>query len=99
MIAEESSSMDIAIDKVRALILEARRLDVKDADSDPDSGSNPIDDNNADMLSDSNPDDATEREFRGMIAGMNEDERADIIALIYIGRGDFSIEEWDEAVA
>ena len=29
---------------------------------------------------------------------MNDDERADLIALVYIGRGDMEPEEWDEAV-
>ncbi|MBY0611849.1 MAG: DUF3775 domain-containing protein [Beijerinckiaceae bacterium] len=94
--------MDIAIDKIRALIVEARRIDVKEADTDPDSGSNPIDDGETDVLTSSEADegeDATEIEFRGMIDGMNDDERADVIALVYLGRGDFDIEEWDDAVA
>ncbi len=90
--------MDIAIDKVRELILEARRLDVKEGGSDPDSGSNAIDDNEIDVLA-SGHGDASEREFRGIIAGLNVDERADILALLYIGRGDFSADEWDDAVA
>ena len=94
--------MDIAIDKIRSLIVEARRIDVKEADTDPDSGSNPIDDGETDVLTSSEADegaDATELEFRGMIDGMNEDERADILALVYVGRGDFDIDEWDDAVA
>lgn len=94
--------MDIAIDKIRALIVEARRIDVKEADTDPDSGSNAIDDGETDVLTSSEGDegrDATEIEFRGMIDGMNDDERADVIALVYLGRGDFDIEEWDDAVA
>ncbi len=91
--------MDIAIDKVRALILESRRIDVKEANTDPDSGSNATDDGNTDVLTSSNREDASEREFRGMISGMNEDERANVLALLYIGRGDFNAEEWDDAVA
>lgn len=43
--------MDISIDKIRSLILEARRIDVKEGDTDPDSGSNPIDDGEIDVLS------------------------------------------------
>ena len=94
--------MDIAIDKVRELILEARRLDVKESDTDPDSGSNPIDDGATDVLTSSTSDegeDGTEREFRGLVAAMNEDERADLLALLYIGRGDFDADEWEDAVA
>ena len=89
--------MDIALDKVCEIILRARAIDVKEADTDPDSGSNPTDDANVDMLI-ATPDDATEEELREVIAGLNEDERHDLIALVYIGRGDMEPEEWVEAV-
>ena len=42
--------MDIALDKVCELILRARAIDVKEGVTDPDSGSNPIDDGNLDSL-------------------------------------------------
>jgi hypothetical protein len=70
---------------------------VKDAVTDPASGSNPIDDGNLDSLI-ASPDDTTEEEMRDVIAGLNEDERADLIALVYIGRGDMEPEEWGAAV-
>ncbi len=89
--------MDIALDKVCEIILRARAIDVKEGNTDPASGSNPIDDANLDTLV-TNPDDATEEELREVIAGLNEDERHDLIALVYIGRGDFEPEEWVEAV-
>jgi hypothetical protein len=89
--------MNIAIDKLRMLIVEARRLDVKAAASDPDSGSNPIDDNDADVLT-SGAGDQSEREFRGVVAGLNVDERAELVALLYLGRGDFEAAQWDEAL-
>jgi hypothetical protein len=89
--------MDIALDKVCEIILHARALDVKEGDTDPDSGSNPIDDANLDTLV-ANPDDATEEELREVIMGLNEDERHDLIALVYVGRGDFEAGEWSEAV-
>jgi hypothetical protein len=89
--------MDIALDKVCEIILRARAIDVKEGDTDPDSGSNPTDDGNVDMLI-GNPDDSTEEELREVIAGLNEDERHDLIALVYVGRGDLEPEEWVEAV-
>jgi hypothetical protein len=89
--------MDIALDKVCEIILRARAIDVKEGDTDPDSGSNPTDDGNVDMLI-GNPDDSTEEELREVIAGLNEDERHDLIALVYVGRGDMEPEEWVEAV-
>lgn len=89
--------MDIALDKVCELILRARAIDVKEGPTDPASGSNPIDDGAIDALT-SSPDDATEDELRDVIAGLNDDERADLIALVYIGRGDMEPEEWGAAV-
>lgn len=95
--------MDISIDKIRSLILEARRIDVKEQDTDPDSGSNPIDDGQIDVLTDQGVDeggiDGAEAELRGMIDGLNEDEAADVLALLYVGRGDFEIDQWDQAIA
>jgi len=89
--------MDIALDKVCEIILRARAVHVKEGDTDPDSGSNPIDDAAVDSLV-ASPDDATEEELREVIAGLNEDERHDLIALVYVGRGDFEPGEWIEAV-
>ena len=65
--------------------------------TDPDSGSNPIDDGNLDSLT-SSPDDATEEEVREFIAGLNDDERHDLTAFVYIGRGDMEPEEWGAAI-
>jgi hypothetical protein len=89
--------MDIALDKICDFIIRAKALDVKEGDTDPDSGSNPIDDRNFESLT-SSPDDATEQEIRDVIAGLNDDERTDLIALVYIGRGDMEPEEWGDAV-
>jgi len=33
------------------------------------------------------------------IAGLNVDEQIDLLALIWLGRGDYDIDEWDDAVA
>ena len=89
--------MDIALDKVCEIILRARAIDAKDGDAEAISGSNPIDDANALALVE-NAEDSTEEELREVIAGLNEDERHDLIALVYIGRGDLEAEEWVEAV-
>jgi hypothetical protein len=89
--------MDIALDKVCALIRQARRFDVKEGDTDPDSGSNPTDDRAFDVL-ESGTDDPVEGEIRSFLAGINDDERADLVALVWVGRGDYDASDWDEAV-
>lgn len=89
--------MDIAVDKVCELILRAREVDGKEGMTDPDSGSNPIDDGSTDVLT-SAPGDSTEDQIREFIAGLNDDERHDLVAITWIGRGDFEAEEWGEAL-
>lgn len=88
--------MDIALDKVCELILRVREVDVKEGLTDPDSGSNPTDDAAVDVLT-SSPDDPTEEEIREFMAGLNDDERFDLVAITWIGRGDYEPEEWAEA--
>jgi hypothetical protein len=94
----ESPTLDIAEDKLAFIIEKAREFDVKESDSDPDSGSNANDDGNADVLEDK-PGDATREELTGAIRELNEDERAELVALAWLGRGTYDIEEWDEAVS
>src|SRR5260370_8334715 len=85
----------ISAEKVGFLIEKAREFDVKESTSDPDSGSNGTDDNMIDVLQD-NGDDPVVREITGFINAMTEDERIDLVALRRLGRGDGSIEEWDD---
>ncbi|MFE1600715.1 DUF3775 domain-containing protein [Methylobacterium sp. ID0610] len=89
--------MDIAVEKVCEFILRVRALDVKEGPTDEDSGSNPIDDGSRDVLTE-DPDDATEEELREVIAGLNDDERAELVALVFVGRGDMEPEEFADAV-
>lgn len=89
--------MEIATDKVTELVLKLRALGVKEGPSDPDSSSNPIDDGATDVLV-SETDDATESEVRGLVRALNDDERAELLALLYVGRGDIQAEDWDAAV-
>lgn len=89
--------MDIAATKVAEFVDLARRFDVKDAAPDGASGSNGLDDGMTDVLLDG-PEDAIGQELAGFIAGLNEDERAELVALVWVGRGDFEPEEWTDAV-
>ncbi len=94
----EPPTLDIASDTLAFIIEKAREFDVKESDSDPDCGSNPSDDGNADILEDK-ADDATREELVGAIRELNEDERAELIALAWLGRGTYELEEWDEAIS
>ena len=85
----------ISTDEVRFLIEKMREFDVKEANSDPDSGSNGADDNMIDVLAD-NGDDPVVREITGFIDAMDEDEQIELVALMRLGRGDGTLEDWDE---
>lgn len=86
-------------EKVRYIIEEARMFDGKEGDSDPDSGSNPTDDGVADVLEDQPDGDATPQVLAAFIRDLDEDERAELVALAWVGRGTYPAEDWDEAVA
>ncbi len=80
------------------IIIKAREFDVKVDPDDPDSGSNAADDGGVDILEDF-ADDPTYQELRAALDALNEDERAELLALTFIGRGDFTSDEWSEALA
>ena len=90
--------LNLPLDKVSFIILKAREYDVKEGDSDPQEGSNAIDDGQADILTD-NGEDPVREELLGAIRGLNEEERIRLVALAWLGRGTFELEEWKEALA
>ena len=87
--------LTISPEKVGFLIEKAREFDAKDVPADPDSGSNATDDDMIDVLEDNGADPVV-REITGFINALTEDEQIDLIALMRLGRGDGTIEEWNE---
>jgi hypothetical protein len=87
--------LTISSEKVAFLIEKAREFDVKELDSDPDSGSSGADDEMIDVLED-NGRDPVMHELTGFINALTEDEQLDLIALTRLGRGDGGIEEWQD---
>lgn len=87
-------TLSISPEKVAYLIVKAREFDVQDANSDPDSGSNGTDDGMIDVLED-HPDNPVRQEIRAFIGAMSDDEKADLIALMQLGREDGTMEEWE----
>jgi Protein of unknown function (DUF3775) len=87
--------LTISTEKVGFLIEKAREFDVKEAASDPDSGSNGSDDEMIDVLED-NGHDPVVREITGFVNALSVDEQLDLIALMRLGRGDGTLDEWKE---
>ncbi|MGE0698733.1 MAG: DUF3775 domain-containing protein [Hyphomicrobiaceae bacterium] len=86
--------LEIALDKVCFVIFKAREFDAKDVATDVESGSNASDDGMRDVLEDL-PGDAVEDELVGFIEAMTDDERIDLVTLMWLGRDDSAVEEWE----
>jgi len=85
--------LSISSEKVCFLIVKAREFDVQDVDTEQEDGANATDDRMIDVLEES-ADNPVEQEIRVFIAEMGEDEKADLIGLLRLGRGDGTMEEW-----
>jgi hypothetical protein len=89
-------NLTITSDSAFSIVEKARQYDAKVAGTDPDSGSNPTDDTSVDALEFA-PDDDTRNELIGAIDDLNDDEQADLVALVLLGRGDYTRNEWRTA--
>jgi hypothetical protein len=85
--------LTISPGKVVFVIERARQFDVKDAVTDPGEGSNMADDGMIEVLED-HPDDPAEEELRAFIDGLNDDEKVDLVALMWLGRDDYDAADW-----
>ena len=95
--AARDPHLDIPTDKLGFIILKAREYDVKESDSDPDEGSNATDDDNMDVLVDKS-DDPVREELLGAIRELSEEERVQLVALAWLGRGTYDLSEWRTAL-
>ena len=86
--------LSISSEKVCYLIVKAREYDVEDVDTELEDGANATDDNMIDVLEESS-DNPVEQEIRVFVAEMDEDEKADLIGLVRLGRGDGTMEDWE----
>ncbi len=92
------ATLTIDHEKICYLIIKAREFDAKMDVETPEPGSNPADDGEREVLFDY-PDDPTAEEIRGLLATLNDDELIEVLALTWIGAGDYDVDEWDDAVA
>ncbi len=82
--------MDISPHKVAFVIVRARELGAKVGRWDT-----PSDDADGDTILESRPSDGTGRELSSFIKNLNEDEKAALVAIMWIGRETF--DDYDEA--
>jgi hypothetical protein len=92
------AELPINLEKVCYIVVRARQFDVKEDVVEADYGGNQADEGFRQVLED-HRDDPTFDELVAFINALDSDERCALIALVWIGRGDFTRAEWDEAVA
>jgi len=92
-----SSMPDINPEKVCFVVTKARELLSEDVGLKPDA-SNASDDGEQSILTDA-ADEPIRAELVQFIADLDEDETAGLVALLWIGRGDFEAKDWEDAVA
>jgi Protein of unknown function (DUF3775) len=85
------------VDKLAYIIGKAREFDALVDEDDPDSGSNPADDFGVAIL-ESGPDNPSEDELEAALASLNDDQLTELLALLWVGRGDFDRESWADAI-
>ena len=89
--------LTISLKTLGFIIEKAREFDAEVPADSGDSDSNPTDDGESDILFDT-PDNPTMEELRDVIEGLNTDEQEELLALIWIGRGDFGKDDWHQAM-
>ena len=90
--------LTIPLEKLAYIITKAREFDVEVPPVDEDSGSNPSDDAEWDVLQ-ADADNPTYQELVDAIDGLGDPERIELLALTWLGRGDYTKDEWREALA
>jgi hypothetical protein len=92
-------TLSIQLETLTYIIEKAREFDVEVPPVAPDDGSDPIDDEAGmvDVLADT-PDNPAADELKAALDTLNDDQRDEIVALTWVGRGDYTGEDWDEAV-
>ena len=83
-----SDELTVSSETVFFIIVKAREFDEQVAPTDPDSGSNPTDDREIDVLEEA-ADNPVVQELQAAFERLNIDEQLDLLALTWLGRGEF----------
>jgi hypothetical protein len=90
-------TLTTGLPKLAFIIEKAREFDAETAPVDEESGSNQADDAGVAILEDTS-DNPVQQELTDALDSLADDERDELLALVWIGRGDFGRSEWQEAL-
>jgi hypothetical protein len=91
-------ALSISAPQLAFLIVKARAFDAEVPPVGTEDGSDMPDDRAVAALEDT-PDNPTEEELSAALRDLNIDQLTEVIALVLVGRGDFTAEEWPQALA
>lgn len=90
-------TLELNPDTVRYIVSMAREFQVQEGVTIPEEPVSPTDDWALQMLSDQEGD-PTQDELKIAIQDLEPDQQVQLVALMWLGRGSFSIEEWQAAL-
>lgn len=89
--------LELDTNKVCYILLKAREFDAQVEIVEPDYGSDAVDDQCRQVL-EAYADDPTFDEVKTAIDNLNVDEQCQLVALAWVGRGDYAAGDWEEAL-
>ena len=90
--------LSIPLETLAFIITKAREYDVEVPPAgDEEDASNAADDGEREILED-RPDNPTGQELVGAIRSLNDPQRIELMALMFLGRGDYDAKQWREAL-
>jgi len=90
--------LNVNPDTVRFIMTKAREFQVKEGVTIPEEALSPSDDWGRQMLADHGHDPVL-LEIRSAVEDLEPDQQVALVALMWLGRGDFDAAEWDDALA
>ncbi len=90
--------LSISTEQICFIIAKARQFEVKDVPTISDPGSNASDDRMVGVL-EARAGDPVAQEIRSFVNTLDEDAQIDLVALTWVGRGDYDMREWKDARA
>lgn len=89
--------LEISVDTVCRLVALAREFHAQEQVVIPEEPGNPGDDWGLQVLA-AHAGDSTFREFKSIVRDLDPDQQHELVALFWLGRGDYSLDEWNDAV-
>ena len=89
--------LNVSSDTICFVIAKAREFQAKEEVVIPEVPNNPSDDWARQVLAD-HLDDLTVDELRATVDDLDREQQEDLIALMWLGRGDYELSEWEQAL-